>query len=330
MSESTSGVSRVSYHEVSMDYQDQRLDNYLFARFRRVPKSHIYKALRKGEFRINKKRAKPDYRLQAGDVIRFPPIFSPEKQEAKLQPSDYWLDALSQSILYEDDQIMAINKPSGIAVHGGSGVDYGVIEVMQQLYPALTQLELVHRLDRDTSGCLLLAKKRAALRELHQAFRSGSTESAGSVQKSYYALTQGQWAKQEKRVDAPLRKFTLSSGERRVAVDRVEGKPSLSQYEVVKNFGFAELVLARPVTGRTHQLRVHAQYAKHPIAGDEKYGDKLFNAQMKKMGLHRLFLHAAKIKLNLPSYVQPLVIEAPLAGVGELEGCLSRLAEINQ
>lgn len=323
MSELGSGAGRVSFHEVPDGYQGQRLDNYLFARFRHIPKSYIYKALRKGEFRVNKKRAKPDYRLENGDLIRIPPAFSCDQQEkknsAKLQPSKKWLEQLSQAVQYEDEKVIAINKPSGLAVHGGSGVDYGVIEVMQQLYPKLPQLELVHRLDRDTSGCLLLAKKRSALRELHQAFRSGQ------VQKSYYALTLGHWAKHEQRVDAPLRKIQLAStGERRVIVDKSEGKASLSQYETVKKFKDAELVLARPVTGRTHQLRVHAQYTKHPIAGDDKYGNKAFDAQMKsEFGLNRLFLHAYKIKLVLPSYAKPLVIEVPMSQA--LEECLSRL-----
>ena len=311
---------QVSFHHVTEDRQGQRLDNYLFAQFRRVPKSHIYKALRKGEFRVNKKRAKPDYRLQDGDVVRIPPIFSPEKKSVKLQPSDRWLDVLSQSIVYEDEKVLAINKPSGVAVHGGSGVDYGVIEVMQQLYPKLSQLELVHRLDRDTSGCLLLAKKRSVLREMHEAFRS-----AGRVQKSYYALTLGRWEKHELRVEAPLKKITMSNGERRVVVDKSEGRASLSVYESIQRFSGAELVLAKPVTGRTHQLRVHAQYAQHPIACDNKYGDKAFSAEMKSLGLSRLFLHAAKIKLSLPSYDQPLIVEAPLAS--ELEECLFRLAK---
>ena len=299
----------VRYEIIDPEHIGRRLDNYLFALLNAVPKSHIYKALRKGEFRVNKKRVQADYRIEEGDVLRIPPLFHAEKASVILKPSDQWLDILKESVLYENEMMLAINKPAGIAVHAGSGIDYGLIEALRALYPQYPHLELAHRLDRDTSGCLLIAKKRSGLVLLHDAFR------AGTVQKSYYALTLGHWLKKDIRVDAPLRKYQTVSGERRVVVDKMEGKPSLSQFECIERFQQASFVLARPATGRTHQLRVHAQYRKHPIAGDDKYGDKEFNQLMKAFGLNRLFLHAAKVKLNLPQYLDPVVIEAPLAPV---------------
>lgn len=299
-------TSLVRYETVDPDHVGRRLDNYLFFQFKCVPKSHIYKALRKGEFRINKKRVQADYRLEEEDIIRIPPLFNTEKAPVALKPSDKWMAMLQESVIYEDDQILAINKPSGIPVHAGSGAHYGVIEALRVLYPQYPQLELAHRLDRDTSGCLLLGKKRSSLTLLHDAFRSGN------VQKSYYALTMGRWEKKDIRVDIPLRKFQISSGERRVVVDRAEGKPSLSQFEVLETFRDASLIIARPMTGRTHQLRVHTQYVQHPIAGDDKYGDKGFNQAMKGFGLNRLFLHAWKLKLTLPHQSDPIVIESHL------------------
>ncbi len=208
-------------------------------------------------------------------------------------PSHYAVAALSDCVLYEDKSLLIINKPSGLAVHGGSTVKMGVVETLRTLYPKLPQLELVHRIDRDTSGCLILAKKRSALRELHALLRTGQ------FHKVYWALTKGQWQPEELTVDAPLLKNTLSGGERIVRVNK-EGKPSLTVFRPLEAFTDASLMEATLHTGRTHQIRVHCQYRGHPIAGDEKYGDKAFNKQMKEQGLRRMFLHAAWLSLRSP------------------------------
>lgn len=291
---------RVGEHQAG-----QRIDNFLITQLKGVPKTHIYRILRKGEVRVNKGRIKPDYRLQEGDVVRVPPVRTGEAP-APAQPGARVLDVIAASIIYEDDALLILNKPAGIAVHGGSGVSYGVIEALRALRPEAPFLELGHRLDRDTSGCLVLAKKRSALRAFQALLRSSGMD------KQYLALAQGRWGGGTRRVSAPLRKNVLSSGERMVRVDP-EGKPALSIFEPVTRFADATLMRVTLVTGRTHQVRVHAAHAGHPLAGDDKYGDPVFNRHMAGRGLKRLFLHASALQFTLPmERPRDIAVSAPL------------------
>jgi 23S rRNA pseudouridine955/2504/2580 synthase len=294
----------VRYVEVDPEYEGQRIDNYLLNHLKGVPKTHIYRILRKGEVRVNKKRAQPSYRVQAGDLIRIPPVKVAAPTE-KSAPPPKLMDLLASRILYEDKYLLIINKPSGIAVHGGSGVKLGLVEALRSMYPKLPHLELAHRLDADTSGCLVLAKKRGILKEMHDLFREGK------VTKIYLALTRGHWTKAELRVEVPLFKNQLAGGERIVKV-HPEGKPSLTVFTPIETYANATLVEADLYTGRTHQIRVHTQYRKHSIAGDEKYGDKEFNKDMRQLGLKRLFLHSHKVEFYLASQELKVSVTAPL------------------
>ncbi|MDR3492947.1 MAG: 23S rRNA pseudouridine(955/2504/2580) synthase RluC [Gammaproteobacteria bacterium] len=308
-------ITPVQYITIEEGYADQRIDNFLVTRLKSLPKTRIYRLLRKGEVRVNKKRTQPSYRLQLGDVIRLPPMHLEEKVVAA-PPGKRSVAMLTDRILYEDKNLLIINKPSGIPVHGGTGVQVGVVETLRAMYPKLPQLELVHRLDADTSGCLILAKKRSTLREIHGLLRTGQ------VHKVYLALTKGHWSPSELRVEAALRKNHLSSGERIVKVDQ-EGKPSLTVFEPIQSYQGAMLVEATLHTGRTHQIRVHARYRSHPIAGDEKYGDKEFNKKLREIGLKRLFLHSHLIEFTIPSTGQHVKVTAPLDP--ELKKCLDKL-----
>ncbi|PPE94037.1 23S rRNA pseudouridine(955/2504/2580) synthase RluC [Pasteurella multocida] len=290
---------------ISEDEAGQRIDNYLLAKLKGVPKSLIYRILRKGEVRVNKRRIKPEYKLQANDIVRVPPVRISEKEQAPISTKLNKVSQLEKQILFEDECLLVLNKPSGIAVHGGSGLSFGVIEALRTLRPDARFLELVHRLDRDTSGILLVAKKRSALRSLHEQLREKT------VQKDYLALVRGQWQSHCKVVKAPLLKNELSSGERIVRVSE-QGKPSETRFSIEERYEYATLVKASPVTGRTHQIRVHTQYAGHPIALDDKYGDKHFDEQMTQLGLTRLFLHAFSIRFEHPKTGEILRINAPL------------------
>lgn len=305
----------VQYITIPPDFVEQRIDNFLVTRLKGVPKTHIYRILRKGEVRVNKKRIKQTYRLQAGDEVRLPPLELGEKIQPTT-PSDQLIEFLKTRILYEDNHMLIINKPSGISVHGGSGVRLGLIEALRVMYPKLNQLELAHRLDRETSGCLIVAKKRSALRELHELQR------AGQIKKIYKALTKGHWKKHALRVEESLLKNQLSSGERIVRV-HTEGKPSITLFSPLIAYKYAELMEVLLETGRTHQIRVHAQFRGHPVAGDEKYGDKAFNKQMHQLGLKRLFLHAYSLEFTLPSTNEFIQITAPLDD--DLKGFLKAL-----
>ncbi|URK05354.1 23S rRNA pseudouridine(955/2504/2580) synthase RluC [Pasteurella multocida] len=289
---------------ISEDEAGQRIDNYLLAKLKGVPKSLIYRILRKGEVRVNKGRIKPEYKLQANDIVRVPPVRVSEKEHAPISTKLNKVSQLEKQILFEDECLLVLNKPSGIAVHGGSGLSFGVIEALRTLRPDARFLELVHRLDRDTSGILLVAKKRSALRSLHEQLREKT------VQKNYLALVRGQWQSHCKVVKAPLLKNELSSGERIVRVSE-QGKPSETRFSIEERYEYATLVKASPVTGRTHQIRVHTQYAGHPIALDDKYGDKHFDEQMTQLGLTRLFLHAFSIRFEHPKTGETLRINAP-------------------
>src|SRR3989338_6887638 len=286
-------TSAVRYVIVSSEYAEQRIDNFLVRYLKNVPKSHIYRILRKGEVRVNKKRISAFYRLIEGDSVRLPPLFL-DHQAKQVPPSQETVHRLSSRILYEDDNFLIINKPSLMSVHVGSTVRVGVIEAMRHLYPQFPHLELVHRLDSETSGCLILAKKRRILREMHTLLREGQ------VKKIYFALTEGTWKKEEMRVDLPLQKNYREGGQHVVSVHR-EGKKALTFFHPLKLYREASLVEVELFTGRTHQIRVHASSQGHPIAGDDRYGDPEFNKLARKWGVRRLFLHAKSIDFTLPS-----------------------------
>lgn len=296
---------KVQLVTVTDDQDGQRLDNFLKTRLKGVPKSMLYRIIRKGEVRINKKRAKPDTRVQVDDIVRIPPVRMADKEQPERLVGSRVQGLIADRILFEDDGLIVLNKPSGLAVHGGSGLSFGVIEALRQMRPESTFLELVHRLDRETSGCLMIAKKRSVLKRLHAYLRDGGLD------KTYQALVVGRWKGRQHRVDSPLQKFHLASGERVVKVSR-EGKASLTIFRLLEHLEGATLVEAKPVTGRTHQIRVHTQFSGHPIAGDEKYTSREQNEPFKTLGLKRLFLHAAKIEIPGVEGEKSRVIEAPL------------------
>ena len=311
---------KVRFVTVTDDQDGQRLDNFLKTHLKGVPKSMIYRIIRKGEVRINKKRAKADTRVLTDDIVRIPPVRVSEADGSVAPVGSRVQNLINDRILFEDEGLIVLNKPSGIAVHGGSGLSFGVIEALRQMRPESTFLELAHRLDRETSGCLMIAKKRSVLKLLHEYLRDGGMD------KTYQALVVGRWKGKQHRVDSPLQKFHLASGERVVKVSR-EGKASLTMFRLLEHFEGATFVEAKPVTGRTHQIRVHAQFSGHPIAGDEKYTSREQNEAFKAMGLKRLFLHAAKIEI--PGYAdgKNMIIEAPLDE--DLRMLLSRLRRTN-
>ena len=309
----------VQFLTISDDEAGQRIDNYLLSKLKGVPKSLIYRIVRKGEVRINKGRVKPEYKLQVGDVLRIPPVRISEKEQPQISNKLNKVNQLGNQIIFEDDYLLAINKPSGIAVHGGSGLSFGVIEALRALRPEARFLELVHRLDRDTSGILLIAKKRSVLRHLHEQLR------IKTIQKDYLALVRGQWQSHCKVVQAPLLKNELSGGERIVRVSE-QGKPSETRFSIEERYIAATLIKASPITGRTHQIRVHTQYAGHPIALDDKYGDAEFDRQMRELGLDRLFLHAFSLCFEHPKTGETLRLNAPLDG--KMKNILQKLRAI--
>ncbi len=313
--ESRSVPPKVELVRIDGELDGQRIDNFLMARVKGVPRSHLYRVMRRGEVRVNKGRVKPGYRLQEGDLVRIPPLRTAAAEEAPRPPGNL-LERLERSVLYEDERLIAVDKPAGLAVHGGSGLSYGLIEAMRVLRPSV-DVALVHRLDRETSGCLLLAKRRSALRELHRQLR------ANAVDKRYIALLGGQLPRQKVVVDAPLRKNTLQSGERVVRVDAAEGKAARTIFRVLGRIAGLSLVEAELVTGRTHQIRVHAAHLGMPVAGDEKYGDQSVNRRLRQLGLRRLFLHAAALSFAPESGTGTIRIEAPLPA--ELKAVISAL-----
>ncbi len=309
----------VRFQTISADQAGQRIDNYLLSQLKGVPKSMIYRIIRKGEVRVNKGRVKAEYKLQADDVVRIPPVKVSAKEQAPISHKLHQVAQLEQQILFEDEVLLVLNKPSGMAVHGGSGLSFGVIEALRSLRSDARFLELVHRLDRDTSGILLVAKKRSALRHLHEQLRNKT------IQKEYLALVRGQWQSHCKVINAPLNKNELASGERIVRV-RKQGKPSETRFSVEERYGQeATLIKAMPVTGRTHQIRVHTQYAGHPIALDSKYGDQTFDQKMQTFGLNRLFLHAYAIRFEHPKSGETLRLSAELDA--EMKTVLRKLRE---
>ena len=305
MAESTESErgTTAQFRTIDSDYAGQRLDNYLLRELKGVPKTRIYRALRKGEVRVNKGRVKPDYRLKAGDMVRIPPIRQASPADPPTVPR-YWSEMIQQGILYEDRELLVLNKPSGLAVHGGSGLNFGLIECLRQMRPDDRYLELVHRLDRDTSGCILIARKPAMLRELHRQLREKHMD------KRYLGLVKGTWPKSCRLIDAPLEKNHLQSGERMVRVSK-EGKRSVTEFSIVERLQGATLIEARPITGRTHQIRVHAKHAGFPLLGDDKYSTDETEAFCREIGLKRLFLHARSLSFALPEKSR-MQLEAPL------------------
>ena len=294
------GVQKVVVDE---DNHGQRVDNYLMAQIRDVPRSIIYRIIRKGEVRVNKGRVKPDTRLNTGDEVRIPPVTRKEKP-AQVVPGSRVQGVMQDAVVFENDQMLVVNKPSGIAVHGGSGLVFGLIEVLRAARPEARFLELVHRLDRDTSGLVMVAKKRSALRYLQDELRHKR------IRKHYHALVAGDWPGSVRKVSEPLLRFELGSGERRVRVDEA-GKDSLTRFRVLDSFSGYTLVEASPVTGRTHQIRVHSAWAGHPIAGDDKYMDDVSLRAFRSAGGQRLMLHARALDFTLPSTGEPVHLEAP-------------------
>jgi 23S rRNA pseudouridine955/2504/2580 synthase len=289
---STGASAKVQQVAVDERGVGQRLDNFLGRILTGVPKTHIFRVIRKGEVRINGKRAKPESRLQAGDMVRVPPIRTGEAAPPRRVP-DTLVSGVTGAIVHEDAQLLVIDKPAGVAVHGGSGVSFGIIEALRAARPN-EDLELVHRLDRDTSGLLLVARKASALRTLHALMRDGQ------VEKRYLALVKGKWELGQKRIDVPLRTDIRVGGERHVKA-HATGKEAVSVFKPVQFFGKkASLVEVSLETGRTHQIRVHATHAGYPLAGDEKYGEAEFNEAMKSAGLTRMFLHAHQLNFTWP------------------------------
>lgn len=309
----------VQFLDIEEDYSGQRLDNFLIARLKGVPKSKIYQIIRKNEVRVNKKRKKADYRLQTGDQVRVPPIRVADAKP-KVKVYDKSLKVIEDAIIYEDEDFMAINKPSGIAVHGGSGVSWGLIEAVRQLRPDVRRLELVHRLDRDTSGIILIAKKGAVLKTFHHYLQNKM------MTKIYHALVVGRWPKYKKDVDAPLRKIELSSGERIVKVDG-QGKKSKTEFRVLNAYKGYSLIEARPITGRTHQIRVHTQFAGCAIVGDEKYCAEPDLEVQRIHKLNRLCLHAYQLNFVHPTTKKNMTLVADYSD--QLKGIIKKVQTLN-
>ena len=292
------GKSSATWLEVGEESEAQRIDNFLLRRLKGVPKSHVYRVLRSGEVRVNSGRIKPDYRLRIGDRVRVPPIrvSQARKPEARI---------LDLPIVFEDASLLVVDKPSGIAVHGGSGVSFGVIESLRAARPEAKMLELAHRLDRDTSGLLIVAKKRSALVELHRMLRDGE------VAKVYVAIVKGCPDKTEFEIREALHKHVTAKGERRVSVQE-GGMAAVTKARVLKGSDDFSVLEVRLMTGRTHQIRVHLAHAGHPVLGDDKYGDFLLNHALAKQGVKRLFLHARRLALKHPAEKRQIKLESPL------------------
>ena len=299
--------------------EGQRLDNFLLRELSGVPRSRVYRLLRKGEVRVNGKRKQADYRLAADDEVRLPPLREkPAAEDSPRHVPDALVETVRRAIVHEDPRILVLDKPAGLAVHGGSGLAFGAIEALRALRPE-ESLELVHRLDRDTSGCLLVARTRAALRSAHALLRDGS------VEKHYTTLLAGRWRLGRKTIDAPVLTDAREGGERHVRVHRA-GKIAVSVFAPVTHYrDLATLVDVSIRTGRTHQIRVHAAFAGHPVAGDGKYGDREGNARLRALGLRRMFLHASSVAFRWPDNGQEFRAEAPLPA--ELGAVLEKLRE---
>jgi len=282
------GTRRTKVRKVLVDREreGQRIDNFLRGELPGVPKGRVYRLLRRGEVRVNGGRVRAEYKLKDGDEVRVPPA---RIRAEGAPPSEKMATDMLDRVLYEDKRLLVLNKPTGVAVHGGSGISHGVIELLRHARPDLKELALVHRIDRETSGCLVMAKRRSALRDLHERFREGK------VEKNYLALVAGDWQLGEQLIDAPLFVQNRQNGERHVVVSGKQGKSAQTRVSLSRTYGNYSLLLCAPLTGRTHQIRVHLDHVEHPIAGDQRYGDDDANRKAKKFGLRRLFLHAQSI-----------------------------------
>lgn len=309
------GKVTVTKEFIGPETAGQRLDNFLFRHLKGVPKSRIYRMLREGEVRVSGKRAKPEYKLAEGDMVRIPPVRVAEREAPSVMGGTF-SHPLLERVIYRDDALLVIDKPSGQAVHGGSGISLGVIEQLRLELPNARFLELAHRLDKETSGVLILALKRSALVELHRMLR------AGEINKRYLAMATGLWRDPLRHVKLPLQRYLNEEGERRVAVDD-EGQRAHTVFRLVQRFEAYSLLEAELKTGRTHQIRVHLAALGHAIACDDKYGDPAQNKQIRHQGLKRMFLHAARLEMLHPLTKAPLVLEAPLPA--DLEGFLAAL-----
>ncbi|HEY5624605.1 MAG TPA: RluA family pseudouridine synthase [Gammaproteobacteria bacterium] len=295
-----------TYRDVEPELAGQRLDNFLLAQLKGVPRSHVYRLIRSGQVRINSGRVRPSYRLQPGDRVRIPPIASASARPTRIPEKG--IDWLEERILFEDDRLIVLDKPAGMAVHAGTGVDFGAIEALRSLRPASPALDLVHRLDRGTSGCLLVAKRRGTLRALHELIRSGR------VEKRYLALVVGSWQHGRCEVREPLVVTRQRDGETFVRVGQ-GGKPALSRFRVVETYGKrATLLEVTIATGRMHQIRVHAAFMGHPLAGDDRYGSRDANSELECAGLRRIFLHAHALGFTWPDSGEEFMVSAPLPG----------------
>ncbi len=296
--------SAVRHVQIDDQEQGQRLDKVLARLLPGVPRSRIFRLIRRGEVRVNGRRASPELRLAAGDSVRLPPVREVAPDAPRRVPTGM-IEAIERAIIHEDERLLVLDKPGGMAVHGGSGLSFGVIEALRAARPSQT-LELAHRLDRDTSGLLMVAKRSSALRALHALLRDGM------VQKSYLALVSGHWNLGHKRIDAPLRTDLRVGGERTVKVD-AHGKNALTEFKLIEHYGArASLLEAIIHTGRTHQIRVHAAYCGHPVAGDAKYGDEAFNQTLAPLGLTRMFLHAHSLSFIWPDSGSEQSFSSPL------------------
>jgi len=316
---SSDAFQSVSFHQVSPKDEGQRLDNYLLKTLKGVPKTYIYRVIRKGEVRVNKKRAKASTRLQLDDVVRIPPVRVAKAKtvdQKSVQSHAYLLDR----ILYQDDDVLVLDKPSGLAVHSGSGLQFGIIELLRELTD-FSFLELVHRLDRSTSGCLLLAKKRSALKTLNEYFAANNQKN-NLLDKRYQALVQGGLQEVSQMVIEPLLKRNVGSGEHKMTVDE-QGQFAKTRFHTIEKFANASLLEAKLFTGRTHQVRVHAKHIGCPLAGDQKYGDQEFNKAMQQQGLNRLFLHANQLSFPHPKADNKITVTAPLPA--ELQAVLKKV-----
>ena len=311
---STKSTPRVQLVSVTAEEEGQRIDNFLMRHLKGVPKSRIYRILRRGEVRVNGGRIRAQHKVSAGDTVRIPPVRVADTVTAPVSAGPGL--ELEKQVLFENNRCLVLNKPSGIAVHGGSGLSFGVIEALRAARPQAPYLELAHRLDRETSGCLVVAKRRSFLRAFHEQLRNGK------VEKRYLALLAGSWEGGTRRVTAPLRKNQVRGGERMVMVDAT-GKSALSIFIPVTRFADATLAEIDLQTGRTHQIRVHAAHIGHPLAGDTKYGDPEFNRRMRDLGLQRLLLHAHLLQFPDPSTGEVMSVSAPLDDV--LKSVLDRL-----
>jgi 23S rRNA pseudouridine955/2504/2580 synthase len=292
---------QIQYIDIDESSQDQRIDNFLFKTFKDVPKNHIFKIIRNGEVRVNKKRVKTLYKLKINDVVRIPPIEFIEKKEKK--PSDNF----KPNIIYEDEWLLVVDKPSGLAVHGGSGIDFGLIEHMRHIKPDYNFLELVHRIDKNTSGVIVIAKKRSALRLMQELFRNKK------IKKNYLVAVKGNWDSKKKEVSLRLEKKQTPEGHHvNVVEDPLKGKLSKSIFYLVKQMQHKSLLSAQIITGRTHQIRVQLAFLGFPVLGDDKYGDFALNKKLHSSGLKRMFLHAHKLSFFHPFTNEKVELTADL------------------